>query len=68
MSLKAFHLAFITLSIILAIGFAIWLFAGEAEVGVTEGVVGGICSLTAGVGLIAYAVRFMRKLKNVSYL
>lgn len=31
-------------------------------------IVFGLCSFLTGIGLIVYGVRFLRKLKNVSYL
>lgn len=69
MSLKAFHLVFITASCLLAFGFAAWevksYCSPESKV---WDLVLGVGSFAAGVGLIFYERYFLRKLKNVSYL
>ena len=69
MSLKTFHLVFITASSALAFGFGVWelkdAFSGD---GGAMSVVLGIGSLAAGVGLIFYERYFLKKLKNISYL
>jgi len=68
MSLKAFHIFFISLSILTAFGFASWLINGYSEDENVGQLVGAVLSIFAGAGLIVYGVRFLRKLKNVSYL
>ena len=69
MSLKAFHVIFITASSALAFGCGVWevksFFSAE---GLPLDLVFGIGSLAAGVGLIFYERYFLKKLKNVSYL
>jgi hypothetical protein len=69
MSLKAFHLIFITASCALAFGCGIW---GLKEFSSPEGrasdLIFGLGSFAAGVGLILYERYFLKKLKNVSYL
>jgi hypothetical protein len=61
MSLKAFHLIFVTLLTSLSFGCAVWAFSvGE--------VVPGVAGAVAGVLVIVYGVYFLKKLKNVSYL
>lgn len=61
MSLKAFHIAFITCSTLLALGLAGWAwthgFAGLA--------VGGVA---VAVLLVVYGAWFLKKMKGVSYL
>ena len=64
MSLKAFHLVFITVSIALAFGFGVWL---ACQGGVLNLVFGAV-SVAIGVGLIFYERYFLKKTKNVSYL
>jgi len=61
MSLKAFHLIFVTLLTGLSFGCAAWAF--------TEGspVWGGV-GIAAGIFVIVYGIYFLKKLKNVSYL
>ena len=68
MSLKAFHVAFIFLSTALCGGFALWCFREMTRTESTGyGIVGGISA--AGVlALAAYAVRFLRKSRDVGYL
>jgi hypothetical protein len=69
MSLKAFHLIFITASCALAFGCGIW---GLKEFSSPEGrasdLIFGLGSFAAGVGLILYERYFLKKLKKVSYL
>jgi len=69
MSLKAFHVVFITAACALAFGCAVW---GLKNFFSTEGrvldLIFGLGSLAAGVGLIFYERYFLKKLKNVSYL
>jgi hypothetical protein len=69
MSLKAFHLVFITASSALAFGFGIWSLKDywSAE-GALSQLLLGIGSLAAGVGLIVYERYFLKKLKHVDYL
>lgn len=69
MSLKAFHLIFITASSALAFGCAIWGFKDFwSEQGQRSDLVFGLGSLAIGVGLILYERYFLKKLKKESYL
>jgi hypothetical protein len=69
MSLKAFHLIFISASSALAFGCAVWgLKSFFSEGGTAWDLVFGLGSLAAGVGLIFYERYFLKKLKQVSYL
>jgi hypothetical protein len=69
MSLKAFHVIFITASSALAFGFGVWMLRDyRAPDGTTGDLVYAISSLAAGVGLIVYERYFLKKLKNESYL
>jgi hypothetical protein len=69
MSLKAFHLLFITASSALAFGCGVW---GLRDFFSSEGrawdLVFGLGSLAVGIGLIFYERYFLKKLKRVSYL
>ncbi|HLH55940.1 MAG TPA: hypothetical protein VKY92_20225 [Verrucomicrobiae bacterium] len=69
MSLKAFHLVFITAASALAFGCAVWglknYWTGDGK---ALDLWFGLGSLLAGVGLIVYERYFLRKLKNVDYL
>jgi hypothetical protein len=61
MSLKAFHLIFVTLLTALSFGCAAWAFQ-------TGNRFWGLGGVVAGVFVIVYGIYFLRKLKNVSYL
>lgn len=61
MSLKAFHLIFVTLLTGLSFGCAGWAFS--------EGnTIWGVTGIAAGILVIVYGIYFLKKLKNVSYL
>jgi hypothetical protein len=61
MSLKAFHLIFVTLLTSLSFGCAAWAFS--------EGkILSGVAGVMVGILVIIYGVYFLKKLKNVSYL
>ena len=69
MSLKAFHVIFITASSALAFGCGVWAFKSYfGPEGRVLDLLFGIGSILAGVGLIVYERYFLKKLKNVSYL
>ena len=69
MSLKAFHLIFITASCALAFGFGVWeiknFFSADGKL---LDLVFGLGSLVASVGLVFYERYFLKKFKDVSYL
>lgn len=61
MSLKAFHLIFVTLLTSLCFGCAAWAF--------NQGRSGwGAVGITTGIFVIVYGFYFLKKLKKVSYL
>lgn len=68
MSLKAFHVVFVTLSTVLATGFGVWAIQESARDGQGGTLALGIGSLIGAVGLIIYGVWFLRKLKRFSWL
>jgi hypothetical protein len=61
MSLKAFHLIFVTLLTALSFGCAAWAFAAGRPVF-------GSLAVAAGIVVIIYGVYFLKKLKKISYL
>jgi hypothetical protein len=61
MSLKAFHLVFVTLLTALSFGCAAWAFVDGLPV------FGGI-AVAAGILVIIYGVYFLKKLKKIGYL
>lgn len=68
MSLKAFHVVFITFSILLAFGFAAWELVAYGDGRRTVDLAFGIGSAVAGVALIVYGRYVLKKLKHISYL
>ncbi len=68
MSLKAFHIVFIVLSMALAIGFGVWATRDFAQSGSWVHLSLGVASFIGSVVLACYGVWFLRKLKHVSYL
>ena len=70
MSLKSFHLIFITAASLLCFGFGGWLlrnYRSGAE-GVGSDLVWAVSAFGAGVALLVYEGFFLKKLKNISYL
>jgi hypothetical protein len=69
MSLKAFHLVFITAASALAFGFGVWeLRTYWSAAGLLGDLLFGLGSLLAGIGLIVYERFFLKKMKDVGYL
>ncbi len=69
MSLKAFHVVFITAASALAFGCGVWgLKNFFFDDGKLLDLLFGIGSLGAGIGLICYERYFLKKLKHISYL
>lgn len=68
MSLKAFHVVFITAASALAFGFGVWMLRAWQAEHLTRDLVFGVGSLLAGIGLVVYEGYFLKKLKGVSYL
>jgi len=69
MSLKAFHLVFISAASAMCAGCGVWAlknFLGAD--GRTFDLVFSVGSFVAGAGLIVYERYFLKKLKNISYL
>ena len=61
MSLKAFHLIFVTLLTALSFCFAAWAFlSGKLFM--------GIAGVAVGILVIVYGIYFLKKLKKISYL
>lgn len=69
MSLKAFHIVFVTVSILLTVSLSAWGFSnyfnpGGAVVDLAYGVLFAVSALA----LAVYGKYFLRKLKHISYL
>jgi len=68
MSLKAFHVFFVSVCVVLCLGVGIWA-VGEYRRGLgSTNLVLAAGSLVVGAGLVIYGKWFLRKLKGVSYL
>lgn len=68
MSLKAFHIVFVSASILLALMFGVWSVMSYFEGGPVRDLIFGIGSLAVAVGLVFYGKYVLKKLKNISYL
>jgi len=61
MSLKAFHLIFVTLLTGLSFGCAAWAFSAGKPLF-------GALAIATGILVIIYGIYFLKKLKKISYL
>ena len=68
MSLKAFHIFFIVMSMALCIGFGVWTTQDFARSGSWVNLSLGVGSFIGSMLLAWYGVWFLRKLKGVGYL
>ncbi len=68
MSLKAFHILFITVSVALSFWFGWFELSRYTDSKAAMDLWFGVGSLVTGAGLIAYGIYFLKKLKNISYL
>lgn len=69
MSLKTFHIIFITAASLMLFGFGGWLWRQyRGPEGTTGDLAWAIVAFAVGVGLLVYERFFLKKLKNVSYL
>ncbi|MAH75635.1 MAG: hypothetical protein CBC62_05430 [Opitutia bacterium TMED102] len=68
MSLKAFHLVFIILSILFSFVFGIWAVINYGSSDKVAELILGIISLIGSVAMTIYLFFFLKKFKHVSYL
>jgi hypothetical protein len=67
MSLKTFHLVFVTAAEVLAVGFAIWAFRNyRATAGSNSELILGLGSVAVAVALAVYEWYFLKKTKRLS--
>lgn len=63
MSLKSFHVVFISASALLAFFFAVWCLAAPADEPLGAGrVAAAACAVLAGIGLCVYEAWFLKKM------
>lgn len=68
MSLKVFHVVFISFSALLAFAFGFWILIVESnEIGLAE-VIAAFFSFAVGIILILYEVKFLQKFKHVKFM
>tara|TARA_R110002096_G_scaffold238581_10_gene430190 strand:+ start:10627 stop:10830 length:204 start_codon:yes stop_codon:yes gene_type:complete len=65
MSLKQFHVFFITLAVLCTFSFGVWALFAPSDIVGTWGRVGGFLSAAIGVALVPYGIWFVRKSKNI---
>ena len=68
MSLKSFHIFFITVSVLLTVGMGIVFLRVFLEARAPSQLVWSILAFGAAVALIVYGWLFLKKLKDVSFL
>jgi hypothetical protein len=61
MSLKAFHLIFVTSLTTLSLGFSAWAFCSDR-------IIFGLLGLVVAALVVFYGFYFLKKLKKISYL
>ncbi|MEY2564815.1 MAG: hypothetical protein QOH88_3008 [Verrucomicrobiota bacterium] len=65
MSLKGFHIVFITVSTLLALGAGAWCLWVDSIAGTSHFRVGAIGSFLAASALVVYGVWFFRKMRRL---
>ena len=68
MSLKTFHVVFVTMATALMLGFAVWCFSQYGIRQEQSYLLGAGLSAVAAVALVVYGVTFLRKLRNLGSL
>ena len=68
MSLKAFHLIFVTASVAVSLFMAVWSFLQYRSAGSQMYLAFSVASAVAVVALLVYGRYFLKKLKHISYL
>ncbi|MBI4436168.1 MAG: hypothetical protein HY590_01990 [Candidatus Omnitrophica bacterium] len=65
MSLKEFHIVFMTSAVLLCLGFSYWGFVQYHELRGASYVVTAILSLVTAMGLVIYEISFIKKTKTL---
>jgi hypothetical protein len=66
MSLKAFHVFFIVIAVLLCLGFGAWCLDSDYARGRPAYTVAGYASFVLGVLLVVFEIRFLRKFKDLN--
>jgi uncharacterized membrane protein len=66
MSLKNFHILFISVSVVLAAGFGVWSVYTHTQEPGRSWLVMGVLSLMVGAALVVYGVWFLQKIKRLN--
>jgi hypothetical protein len=64
MSLKAFHVFFITISVLLCLAFGAWCLGSDYTQGRSAYAIAGWISFALGIVLVAYEILFLKKFKD----
>lgn len=64
MSLKGFHVVFVSASALLAFGFAVWCVGAVPEPGPGR-IAASVAAVLAGFGLVGYEVWFLKKMRGL---
>jgi hypothetical protein len=67
MSLKAFHIFFITISVLLCLGFGAWCISSDYTQGRAAYAIAGYISFGLGVLLVLYEIMFLKKFKEMDH-
>ncbi len=68
MSLKGFHIVFITFSTLLALGCGLWCLQLHNFEGTSGYLFGAACSFIAALALVIYGFWFYRKMKRLGII
>lgn len=68
MSLKAFHIIFVSASIAISLFLGVWAFQSYRVTGSQVDLTYTVSSAVAVIALLGYGRYFLRKLKHISYL
>ena len=68
MSLKGFHIVFITFSVLLAMACGAWCLWVNSVAGAQVYTVGAVVSFAAALGLTVYGVWFFKKMKRLGII
>jgi divalent metal cation (Fe/Co/Zn/Cd) transporter len=65
MSLKVFHIVFISLSVVLAFGFGLWLLVGQPVEGGLIDILAALFSFGVGILLVLYEIKIVKKFRSL---